>query len=169
GRQIAAGMATAHESGIIHGDLKPDNVMVSDDRLVKILDFGLARRLRRSRGGELVDTTELGMAEMGEGLFGTPRYLAPEQTRGEPASFASDVFALGVVLYELTTGKTAFPAPHVLQVLEQIRSLDPAGMAAEAAEPFRSLILPMLEPDPRNRTHTMRQIVEEINSVCESV
>ena len=168
-RQIAAGMAVAHEAGIVHGDLKPENVMVSDDGLVKILDFGLARRLRRLRPVNPEDTNELGMAESGEGMFGTPRYLAPEQTRGEPATFASDIFALGVVLYELATGKTAFPAPHVLQVLEQIRSLDPARMAAEAAEPFRSLILPMLEPDPRNRTHTMRQIVEEINAVCESV
>ena len=168
-RQIAAGMAVAHEAGIVHGDLKPENVMVSDEGMVKILDFGLARRLRRLRPVKPEDTNELGMAESGEGMFGTPRYLAPEQTRGEPATFASDVFALGVVLYELSTGKTAFPAPHVLQVLEQIRSLDPAGMAAEAAEPFRSLILPMLEPDPRNRTHTMRQIVEEINAVCESV
>ena len=168
-RQIAAGMAVAHEAGIVHGDLKPENVMVSEDGLVKILDFGLARRLRRLRPVNPEDTNELGMAESGEGMFGTPRYLAPEQTRGEPATFASDVFALGVVLYELTTGKTAFPAAHVLQVLEQIRSLDPARMAAEAAEPFRSLILPMLEPDPRNRTHTMRQIVEEINAVYESV
>ncbi len=136
---------------------------------MKILDFGLARRLRRLRPVNPEDTNELGMAESGEGMFGTPRYLAPEQTRGEPATFASDVFALGVVFYELSTGKMAFPAPHVLQVLEQIRSLDPARMAAEAAEPFRSLILPMLQPDPHNRTHTMRQIVDEINAVCESV
>jgi len=169
GRQIAAGMATAHESGIIHGDLKPDNVMVSDDWLVKILDFGLARRLRRLRGGQLVDTTELGMAEMGEGLFGTPRYLAPEQTRGEPASFASDVFALGVVLYELATGRTAFEAPHVLQVLDQIRSVDPEAMAAQTPQPFRALILSMLEPDPRYRLITMRQITDELSAVCESV
>ena len=169
GRQIAAGMATAHESGIVHGDLKPENVMVSDDRLVKILDFGLARRLRRSRGGQLVDTIELGIAEIGEGLFGTPRYLAPEQTRGEPASFASDVFALGVMLYELATGRTAFEAPYVLQVLDQIRSVDPEAMAAQTPQPFRPLILSMLEPDPRNRLITMRQITEEISAVCESV
>ena len=98
-----------------------------------------------------------------------PRYLAPEQTRGEPATFASDVFSLGIVLYELSTGKTAFTAPHVLQVMEQIRSLDPVSKSAEAPEPFRSLILPMLEPDPMNRTISMRQIVEEIDAVCESV
>jgi serine/threonine-protein kinase len=168
-RQIAAGMAAAHDGGIVHGDLKPENVMVSEEGLVKILDFGLARRLHRLRPIKVNETEELGVAESGEGMFGTPRYLSPEQTRGEPASFASDVFALGVVLYELATGKMAFPAPHVLQVMEQIRSLDPVAMAAEAAEPFSSLIAPMLVPDPRNRTVTMRQIVEEINSVCESV
>ena len=167
--QTAAGIAVAHEAGIVHGDLKPENVMVSDDGVVKILDFGLARRLRRLRPVTLQDTNELGMAESGEGMFGTPRYLAPEQTRGEPATFASDVFSFGVMIYELATGKTAFPAPQLLQVLEQIRMVDPAGMAADAAEPFRSLIPPMLEPDPRHRTLTMRQIVDEINTVCESV
>jgi alkyl hydroperoxide reductase subunit AhpC len=168
-RQIAAGMAAAHEAGIIHGDLKPENIMVNDERVVKILDFGLARRLRRLRAVNLADTEELGMAEAGEGLFGTPRYLAPEQTRGEPATFASDVFSLGVVLYELSTGQTAFSAPHVLQVLEQIRSLDPDRMASDAPEPFRSLIAPMLQRDPQDRTVTMKQIALEIDEVCESV
>ena len=168
-RQLAAGMAAAHEGGIVHGDLKPENVMVSSDGTVKILDFGLARRLHRLRPVKPAETDELGMAESGEGIFGTARYLAPEQTRGEPATFASDVFSLGIVLYELSTGKTAFTAPHVLQVMEQIRSLDPVSKSAEAPEPFRSLILPMLEPDPMNRTISMRQIVEEIDAVCESV
>jgi serine/threonine protein kinase len=168
-RQIAAGMAAAHEAGIVHGDLKPENVMLSDEKVVKILDFGLARRLRRLRTLSPGETDELGMAEAGEGMFGTPRYLAPEQTRGEPATFASDVFALGVVLYEMTTGKTAFAAPHVLQVMDQIRSVNPDEMVEEAPPLFRPLILPMLEPDPRNRMLSMRQIVEEISAVCESV
>jgi serine/threonine protein kinase len=168
-RQLAAGMAAAHEGGIVHGDLKPENVMVSDDGTVKILDFGLARRLHRVHPAKLGETDELGMAESGDGIFGTARYLAPEQTRGEPATFASDVFSLGIVLYELSTGKTAFSAPHVLQVMEQIRSLDPVSKSAEAPEPFRSLILPMLEPDPLNRMISMRQIVEEIDAVCQSV
>jgi alkyl hydroperoxide reductase subunit AhpC/predicted Ser/Thr protein kinase len=168
-RQMAAGMAAAHEAGIVHGDLKPENVMVSAEGLVKILDFGLARRLHRIRPSKPGETDELGMAESGEGVFGTPRYLAPEQTRGEPATFASDVFSLGTVLYELSTGKTAFAAPHVLQIMEQIRSIDPASMSAEAPEPFRSLIQPMLAPDPKDRTTTMRQIVDEISAVCEEV
>jgi serine/threonine protein kinase len=168
-RQIAAGMAAAHDAGIVHGDLKPENIMVNEEGIVKILDFGLARRLRRLRAVALDETDELGLAESGEALFGTPRYLAPEQVRGEPATFASDVFSLGVVLYELTSGKVAFPAHHVLGVLEQIRSVDPTGMAAEAPEPFRSLIAPMLEPDPRNRALSMKQIAEEIDAVCEAI
>jgi alkyl hydroperoxide reductase subunit AhpC len=168
-RQIASGIAAAHDAGIVHGDLKPENLMVSSEGLIKILDFGLARRLRPFTPIPTEETGELGMAESGNGLFGTPRYLAPEQTRGEPATFASDVFALGVVLYELSTGKVAFAAPHLLQVMEQIRAIDPQRMAAEAPDPFRTLIPPMLAPDPLDRTLTMRQIVEEITAVCEAV
>lgn len=168
-RQIAAGMAAAHDAGIVHGDLKPENVMINGEGLVKILDFGLARRLHRIRPSKPGETDELGMAESGGGVFGTPRYLAPEQTRGEPATFASDVFSLGTVLYELATGRTAFAAPHVLQIMERIRSIDPESMAAETPEPFRTLIRPMLAPDPKNRTISMRQIVEELSAVYEQV
>jgi serine/threonine protein kinase len=168
-RQLAAGMAAAHEAGIVHGDLKPENVMVSEEGMVKILDFGLARRLRRMGPIRLDETGELGVAESGDGMFGTPRYLAPEQTRGEPATFASDVFALGVVLYELSTGKTAFSSQQLLRVFEEIRSINPVRMAAEAPEPFRTLIEPMLAPEPGHRLITMRQIVDEIDAICETV
>jgi eukaryotic-like serine/threonine-protein kinase len=166
-RQIAAGMAAAHDAGIVHGDLKPDNIMVSEDGFVKILDFGLARRLHRIQSLKTGETTELGIAESGDGLFGTPRYLAPEQTLGEPASFASDVFSLGIVFYELTTGKTAFGEGNLLQILHQIRNLDRHAMAAEAGEPFTSLLQSMLTPNSSDRTITMRQIVDVIDAVCE--
>jgi len=168
-RQVAAGMAAAHDAGIVHGDLKPENIMLSDDGLVKILDFGLARRLHRIRSMQPDEVAELGIAESGDGLFGTPRYLAPEQTLGEPASFASDVFSLGIVFYELATGKTAFTEGNVLQVLHQIRNLDRHAMAAEAGGPFSGLLHSMLVPEPSERTITMKQIVDEINEVCESV
>src|SRR5262249_34979280 len=97
-RQIAAGMAAAPAASLVHGDLKPENVMVTADGMVKILDFGLARRLRGNLPVSSDDTTDLGLAEQGTGLFGTPRFLAPEQVRGEPACQASDVFSLGLIL-----------------------------------------------------------------------
>ncbi len=139
-RQMASGMAAAHSAGIVHGDLKPENVLVADDGLVKILDFGLARRLRAKPTAVGDETAELGLAELGNGLFGTPRYLAPEQVRGEPASPASDLFSLGVIFFELATGRPAFPGPNILQVLDQIRSVEPEAMAAEVPEPFGDLL-----------------------------
>ncbi|WP_165226216.1 protein kinase domain-containing protein [Aquisphaera insulae] len=168
-RQLAAGMAAAHESGIVHGDLKPDNVMITEDGLVKILDFGLARRLRSPGPIESRETPILGLADTADGVFGTPRYLAPEQTRGEASSFASDVFSLGVVLYELATGKVAFSAPNLLQILDRIRTVDPEAMSAEVPEPFRSLIRPMLEREPGRRTMTMRRLTDDISTLSEAI
>jgi serine/threonine-protein kinase len=159
-RQIAAGMAAAHGAGIVHGDLKPENVMIADDGLVKILDFGLARRLRGRPPAVTDETAELGLAELGRGLFGTPRYLSPEQVRGEPATPASDLFSLGVIFFELATGKTAFPGPGLLQVLDQIRSVEPKALAAEVPEPFATLLRALLIPDPPRRTITMREVVD---------
>jgi alkyl hydroperoxide reductase subunit AhpC len=158
--QIAAGMAAAHSAGIVHGDLKPENVMISADGLVKVLDFGLARRLRRSQPILADDTVELGLAERGHGLFGTPRYLAPEQVRGEPASQASDVFSLGVVFYELATGRIAFPANDLLQILDQIRSVAADTLAEQSPEPLASILRQALVRDPEERRITMREIAE---------
>lgn len=162
-RQVAGGMAAAHDAGIVHGDLKPDNIMIGDDGLAKVLDFGLARRLNRAELVATDETGELGVAESGDGLFGTPRYLAPEQTRGEPATIASDVFSLGLVFYEMASGRPAFSEGNVLQVMDRIRNVDPDAMAAEAREPFAALIRPMLAPDPSRRVTDLRRIVAEID------
>jgi alkyl hydroperoxide reductase subunit AhpC len=158
-RQLASGMAAAHAEGIVHGDLKPENVMVTAEGLVKVLDFGLARRLRRGRPpGD--QTEELGLAEAGEGFFGTPRYVAPEQVRGEPATQASDVFSLGVLFYELATGKEAFTGDNLLQVFDRIRSVDPVSLAGEAPEPFDCLLRQMLAGDPSQRAITMKEVAD---------
>jgi serine/threonine protein kinase len=166
--QIAAGLATAHGAGIVHGDLKPENVMVTADGLVKVLDFGLARRLRRSQPIVTDDTEELGLAELGGGLFGTPRYLTPEQVRGEPASQASDIFSLGVMFYELATGKPAFPANHLLQILDQIRSVEPEMLASETPEPFAALLCQLLIVEADQRRITMREVAETLLAASES-
>jgi alkyl hydroperoxide reductase subunit AhpC len=166
--QIAAGMAAAHAAGIVHGDLKPENVMVTADGLVKVLDFGLARRLRRSQPILSDDTAELGIAEMSDGLFGTPRYLAPEQVRGEPACLASDIFSLGVIFYELATGKIAFPGANVFQVLDQIRSVEADVLAAETVEPFASLLRQLLVRDLQERRISMKDVAEALLGICET-
>jgi len=161
-RQIASGMAAAHAEGIVHGDLKPENVMVTGEGTVKVLDFGLARRLRRGPPVRTDETSELGLSEAAEGFFGTPRYVSPEQVRGEPATQASDVFSLGVLFYELATGKVAFSGDNLLQVFEQIRSVDPESMAGDAPEPFDALLRRMLAGDPVRRSITMKEVAETL-------
>ncbi len=162
-RGIARGVGAAHDSGIVHGDLKPENIMVGDDGQVKVLDFGLARRLNRVELVAPDETGELGVAESGGGLFGTPRYLAPEQTRGEPATVASDVFSLGLVFYEMAVGRPAFAEGNVLQVMDRIRNVDPEALAAEACAPMAPLLRQMLDPDPARRGTDVRRIVAELD------
>src|SRR5947209_5458457 len=103
--QVAQGLAAAHERGIVHRDVKPENIFITRDGVVKILDFGLARSAAGDPGGEettLVLHTRPGM------ILGTLGYLSPEQTRGEEVDARSDIFSFGAVFYEMLTGRMAF-------------------------------------------------------------
>jgi predicted ATPase/serine/threonine protein kinase len=127
--QIAEGLAKAHEMGVIHRDLKPENIIVSDEA-VKILDFGLAKL--RVDSEEQFDTCNSVTihSEVGA-ISGTPRYMSPEQSSGRRLDFRSDQFALGLILYELVTGK------HPFRRATQVHSL--AAIAHEEPEPISSL------------------------------
>jgi serine/threonine protein kinase len=122
GRQIALGMAAAHGLGVVHGDLKPANLLVTHGGVVKITDFGLSRRTVLSQESETIQ--DWVSADEGT-IAGTPAYMSPEQSRGEPATSKSDVFSLAAVLYEMLTGQPAFTGENVLQVLDQIRNATP--------------------------------------------
>jgi hypothetical protein len=113
--QVAAGLAAAHEHGIVHRDIKPTNVMLEDGiERVKITDFGLARATE-----DLSRLTSFGM------VVGTPAYLSPEQVRGEEATFRSDLFSLGCVLYAMAAGHSPFQAVHPIETARRIAELDP--------------------------------------------
>jgi predicted ATPase len=149
--QAARALAAAHAAGVVHRDIKPTNLMVRDDGIVKVLDFGLARRLataggptRGPAGGETDPGTRVG----------TLLYMSPEQARAEPVGTATDVFALGVVLYELAAGQHPFPADSASSILHAIAAqppLPPARLNPEVPAALDALILQMLAKDPRLR------------------
>jgi serine/threonine-protein kinase len=149
--QAARALAAAHAAGVVHRDIKPTNLMVRDDGIVKVLDFGLVRRLPTDPDGSLRSasrTTDPGA------VAGTPRYLSPEQVRAQAVGAASDVFSLGVVLYELATGRHPFPADSEAGLLHAILAdvpLPPARLNPEVLAALDALILQMLAKDPSRR------------------
>jgi predicted ATPase len=141
GAQLAQALAVAHAAGIVHRDIKPENVIVRNDGYVKLLDFGLARLLSSAAIAPHETTGSFGV------ILGTPRYMSPEQARGEPAEGPSDVFSLGVVLYELATGRHPFEVDSTLRMLRAIAT-QPAPSAADAlpdAPGLARLLARMLE------------------------
>jgi predicted ATPase len=147
GAQMAKGLAAAHAAGIVHRDIKPDNVMVREDGYVKILDFGLAR-LTQSESRNLESATEPGV------LMGTLRYMSPEQASGETAGPASDVYSLGMVLYEIAAGRGPYQANSFLGVLNAIvRETPPSASQLNPQLPaeWNALIMRMLDKDPVRR------------------
>src|SRR5262245_10642890 len=157
--QIAEALEAAHERGIIHRDLKPANVKVASDGTVKLLDFGLAKAF--DRGGDAPHGlspmnsptfTSPVMTQMGV-IVGTAAYMAPEQAKGKAVDRRADLWALGVVLFEMLTGRTAFAGETVTDVLAAVVMRDPDWTQLPAATPpaVRRLLSRCLTRDPHNR------------------
>jgi alkyl hydroperoxide reductase subunit AhpC len=159
GRQIAAGLAAAHAAGVVHGDLKPANLMVTPSGTIKIMDFGLAQRVSES---DFRDKTIEWTGSSNSYISGTPGYMAPEQTRGEPVSSASDVFVLGLIIYELLTGKPAVTGNTILELFTQIEQFDAAKYVAGLSEPFAGILYESLARQPSARNITTAQIAERL-------
>ncbi|MGA3201271.1 MAG: serine/threonine-protein kinase [Bryobacteraceae bacterium] len=139
-RKICAGLAAAHDRGIIHRDLKPQNIMMNKRGEVVIMDFGLAAIADQLSGAEARN--------------GTPAYMAPEQLKGSEVTTRSDIFALGLVLYELFTGKRPYDAKTVPQLLSQQEAGQLAGMTSQFADidpAVEKVIRRCLDPDPLKR------------------
>ncbi len=158
-RQMAQGLAAAHHRGIVHRDLKPENVFVLRDGRVKLLDFGLAKRVEMPRGAEA--STLLGGAPVDSAagsLVGTVGYMSPEQVRGQPADGRSDIFAFGCVLFELLSGRRAFSGATAVEALHAILHAEPE-LEDEAIPPgLRLLLGHCLDKDPMRRFHDAQDL-----------
>jgi eukaryotic-like serine/threonine-protein kinase len=129
--QIASALAAAHARGIIHCDIKPENVMVRPDGYVKVLDFGLAKGI--GQAAPTADTASVLLPSGSGPVAGTPRYMSPEQTRGEALDARTDVWSLGVVLYEMLTGRPPFDGATTADIVASVLQSDVRPIEADTS------------------------------------
>ena len=149
--EVACALGAAHRKGVIHGDVKPANMLITDDGRVKLMDFGMARLASRDTGATP--------------LLGTPAYWCPEQIMGKPQDARSDLFSLGVVLYEMVTGKRPFDADSLQGTCSRVLSstpLPPSHANPSVPTGFDAIVARCLAKDPAARYAPAEALAEEL-------
>jgi serine/threonine protein kinase len=151
--QVCEGLAEAHKSGVVHRDLKPQNLMIDERATVKILDFGIARSME-ARG-----MTRTGM------MIGTPEYISPEQAEGEESDQRSDIYSLGVILYEMITGRVPFKGDTALSVALKHKTqipLAPRKLNPVISDGLSQVILTCMQKDKESRYQEVRELLTDL-------
>jgi TolB-like protein len=165
---MAEALAAAHEKGIVHRDLKPGNVMVTNDGRVKVLDFGLAKEVAREMTDDATLATGAGRTQPGI-VMGTPAYMSPEQIAGRALDHRTDIFSLGVVLHEMSTGHRPFDGNSSAELASSILRDSPPSVTdvrADLPNDLARIIRRCLEKEPRHRMQTARDVSNEFRDLA---
>jgi serine/threonine protein kinase len=151
-RQLADALESAHAQGIIHRDLKPENLLLDSSGTLKVMDFGVARLAERTSA-----TTQAGM------VVGTPAYMAPEQLLSEEVDARSDLYSVGVILYECLTGRAPFEAKSPISLIAKVlneTAVAPEGVKAEVPHAISELVMRLLAKNPAERVQNAKALNE---------
>ena len=160
-KTVAAALAAAHDKGIVHRDLKPENVFLTVDGRIKVLDFGLAKLLFPN-GGLATDMPTASLKTAPGALLGTLAYMAPEQVQGRPVDQRADIFALGVMLYEMLAGRRPFGGSNTIETAAAILQKDPKPISATVPgvpSGLESVLKTCLEKRPEDRFSSVRDLM----------
>lgn len=159
GVQIAEALDYAHQKGVVHRDIKPSNIVMQENGLIKITDFGIAH----------IDDSSVTMQTQAGEILGTPTYMSPEQVQGKPVDGRSDLFSLGAILYELCTGRRAFGGSDknlaiVFNEIITVTPEEPCAIAPQTPRNFSEIIMKAIEKEPINRFQTGKELADALRN-----
>ncbi len=173
-QQIASALSASHNAGIVHRDIKPDNVMIRLDGSVKVLDFGLAKEtgaLVFQSNGEEAQTLDNAPTSPGL-ILGTPQYMSPEQARGKPLDARTDIFSFGVILFEMVTGKQPFPGASMVDIIAAVVGSEPLPLKKFLDDPPELLVRIVekaLRKNKEERYGTMDHLLSDLRDLQKEV